>query len=199
MSRLVKHLTSSHRCLSSLLLAIMLLAQGSLAQQDSFQWAPDFPSGSVLPPIQANDQHGNPQNLGNLMGDEGLLLLFSRSFDWCPYCISQLLELIELEADFKRLGINIATMTCDPMDTLAEAALDHGASFPLLQDEDTRHVRALGILNTEYEPGQRAYGIPYPGIFLLDAEGVIRFKFAEEDYRLRPDFAHVLEAAQSMR
>ena len=50
----------------------------------------------------------------------------------------------------------------------------------------------------DYEPGHRVYGIPYPGIFLVDPNGVIQAKFAEESYRDRPDFANVLEAAANL-
>ncbi len=56
----------------------------------------------------------------------------------------------------------------------------------------------MGILNTQYEPGHRAYGIPYPGIFVLDSSGTIRAKLAEEDYKVRPDFSLVLEAASAV-
>jgi peroxiredoxin len=59
-------------------------------------------------------------------------------------------------------------------------------------------VNALGILNEDYEPSSRAYGVPHPGIFLLDPNGVIRAKFAEEGYRARPDFDSVLEAAANL-
>jgi peroxiredoxin len=68
----------------------------------------------------------------------------------------------------------------------------------MLRDEDIKHVSEFGILNQQYQPGQRAYGIPEPGIFLISAEGIIRFKFAEQDYRLRPDFSLVLEAASGL-
>ena len=78
--------------------------------------------------------------------------------------------------------------------------LDEGIEFTLLQDVEMRHVNAFGVLNTtDYEPGDRAWGVPYPGIFLIDADGVIRFKLAEEGYRIRPDFADVLEAAATMQ
>jgi len=98
------------------------------------------------------------------------------------------------------MGINVAAMTYDPYEFLKEVELDEGIEFTLLQDVEMRHVNAFGILNTtDYEPGQRAWGVPYPGIFLIDSEGVIRFKLAEEGYRIRPDFADVLEAAASMQ
>jgi peroxiredoxin len=89
-------------------------------------------------------------------------------------------------------------MTYDPVATLLEAQEEYGATFPLLYDEGNTHVKAMGILNTQYSPGERAYGIPYPGIFLLDAQGVIRAKLAEQDYKLRPEFSLVLEAAAAL-
>ena len=107
------------------------------------------------------------------------------------------MQLTEIQDQFQAMGFNIAAITYDPVDLLLEVKEDQGIDFPLLHDEDVKHVNAFGIRNLDYEPGARAYGIPYPGIFLVDPEGVIRHKFAEESYRIRPDFADVLEAAAS--
>ena len=97
------------------------------------------------------------------------------------------------------MGINVAAVTYDPFEFLKEVELDEGVNFTLLQDIERQHVNAFGILNTtDYEPGDRAWGVPYPGIFLIDPDGIIRYKFAEESYRIRPDFADVLEAAANM-
>ena len=100
--------------------------------------------------------------------------------------------------EFAAMGISVATMTYDSLDILKAAEEDYSVSFPMLRDEDVKHVSALGILNQQYQPGQRAYGIPAPGIFLVSADGIIRFKFAEQDYRMRPDFSLVLEAASAL-
>lgn len=109
------------------------------------------------------------------------------------------MQLIEIADQFEALGINIAAMTYDSVATLKDAELDRGAPFTLLHDEDSAHIIELGILNdSDYEPGQRAYGVPYPGIFLVSPDRVIRFKFAEESYRDRPDFSNVVEAAAAM-
>ncbi|MDP1931779.1 MAG: redoxin domain-containing protein [Gammaproteobacteria bacterium] len=184
------------RTLFSILAITLLWLQAAQAQE--FVWAPELATGKTLPPISALDQTGTVRTLAEITGEKGLVLVLSRSFDWCPYCISQLQQLVSAEEQFNAMSINVATMTYDPVATLAEAAEEHGITFPLLFDEDVRHVNAMGIRNLQYEPGHRAYGIPYPGIFLLDANGVIRAKFAEEDYRLRPDFSLVLEAATKL-
>lgn len=108
------------------------------------------------------------------------------------------MQLIDLTQQFEELGVSVVAMTYDPVDFLKEVELDRGVEFTLLHDEAITHVNRLGILNTDYEPDSRAYGVPYPGIFLLDADGVIHYKFAEESYRDRPDFTIMLEAAAQM-
>ena len=44
-----------------------------------------------------------------------------------------------------------------------------GLEFPLLSDIDAESFINLGILNDEYEPGEGAYGIPFPGVFVVNA------------------------------
>ena len=108
------------------------------------------------------------------------------------------MQLTEIQQQFIDRGVGIAAITYDSVELWKEVQEDQGIGFTLLHDEDVTHVNAFGIRNLDYEPGARAYGIPYPGIFLVDPQGVIRYKFAEESYRVRPDFADVLEAAAAM-
>ncbi len=108
------------------------------------------------------------------------------------------MQLTELSDQIEAMGISIVTMTYDPVELLKNVQLDEAISFTLLRDENRKHVDAFGILNIDYEPDSRAYGVPYPGIFLISPDGVIRHKFAEARYQDRPDFAHVLEAAGGM-
>ena len=59
-------------------------------------------------------------------------------------------------------------------------------------------ARALGILNEDYAPGHPAYGIAHPGIFHVDAAGIIRGKWAERGYQTRPSFAQVLADVKAL-
>ncbi len=108
------------------------------------------------------------------------------------------MQLTETVDQLKALGINIATITYDPVEFLKEVEEDQAVDFPLLHDENVKHVNALGVRNLQYEPGDRTYGIPYPGMLLIDGSGVIRHKFAEERYQDRPALELVLEAATSL-
>ena len=184
---------------SALVLVLMLWTTGNtVASAQDWVWEPDFEVGDAIVPIDAPDQNGNAKTLAELTGEKGLVLVLSRSFDWCPYCIAQLQQLVEVAPELAAMGISVATMTYDSLEILKAAEEDYSVNFPMLRDEDVKQVSALGILNQQYQPGQRAYGIPEPGIFLVSADGIIRFKFAEQDYRMRPDFSLVLEAASGL-
>lgn len=107
------------------------------------------------------------------------------------------MQLADYSDQFEELGYGVATITYDSVELLKTVEEDEGIDFALLHDDEVRVVNAFGIRNLDYEPGHRAYGIPYPGILIINAEGLIMGKFAEEDYRERPALDAVLEAAKA--
>ena len=90
--------------------------------------------------------------------------------------------------------MNVAAITYDPVEQQKAFAEASGIEFPLLVDEEVAHVEAFGILNEEYVPGDAGYGIPHPGVFYIDADRVIRLKFAVPGYRQRPPMQDILDA-----
>ena len=68
----------SRKLLGSILFVLWL----PLHAEWSADWASDLKVGSTTPGIDAKDQFGKDRTLANLMGDKGLVLLFSRSADW---------------------------------------------------------------------------------------------------------------------
>ena len=50
------------------------------AQNDGYRTGPAI--GEQVPDFTLPDQYGNPKTLQELMGPNGLLLVFSRSADW---------------------------------------------------------------------------------------------------------------------
>jgi peroxiredoxin len=181
-----------------LLFPVLALFLSTESAAQSFNWAPDLAVGSKIPVLEAPDQNGDMQRLDTLAGAKGLVLLFNRSFDWCPWCKAQLVDLVAVADQIQALGFHVATMTYDQIETLKAVEEDQDVTFTLLHDEAVRHVSAYGILNPDYEPGHFAYGVPQPGILVIDPTGTILLKFAEENYRDRPDFDVVLDALRAL-
>lgn len=62
--------------------ALALLLLVPMVQAQDYVWAPDFPVGATIPAIEAPDQNGVTRTFDDLVGENGLLMMFSRSFDW---------------------------------------------------------------------------------------------------------------------
>ena len=67
----------------------------------------------------------------------------------------------------------------------------------MLSDEGSEVIQSLGLLNEEMPKDTKYFGVPYPGVFLLDTDGRILAKFAEQDYRNRPLLKDIIETVKS--
>ena len=108
------------------------------------------------------------------------------------------MQLEEHKAAFEELGIQVVGMTYDSLEVLADFHTDEELSYPLLRDENAKHVNALGVRNEDYPEGHRAYGIPHPGVLYVDAQGIIRAKYAVAGYRERPPFSALIAHLQGV-
>jgi peroxiredoxin len=105
-------------------------------------------------------------------------------------------QLQEHLENFHNAGLGVVAMTYDAPAVLNEFRARAGIDYPLLADIEAESVKALGILNENYAPGDSAYGIPHPGIFVLDTDGIIRAKVFIEGYDTRLHADSVLELAR---
>ena len=97
---------------------------------------------------------------------------------------------------FRRAGIGVVVLTYDSP-ALQRKFIDRfSISYPMLSDVEATSVRNLGVLNTEYEPGDLNYGIPYPGVFVVNPAHQIVGKVFLERYQTRVDADGVLAYAQ---
>ena len=69
-------------------------------------------------------------------------------------------------------------------------------TFPLLSDPESKTIDAYHIRN-EAAKG-RAEGVPNPGTFVLDREGVIRAKLFLEGFRDRSSAEEIVKAAKAV-
>ena len=70
-------------------------------------------------------------------------------------------------------------------------------TFPLLSDPESKTIDSYHIRN-EAAKG-RAEGVPNPGTFVVDREGVIRAKLFLEGYRDRHTTEALIEAARAIK
>jgi len=86
-------------------------------------------------------------------------------------------------------GLGVVAISYDSRQILQNFSNRMKIGFPLLSDEGSVVIRSFGILNTSVTRGALDDGVPYPGIFIVDASGKVTAKYFEEKYqeRFTPD------------
>jgi len=76
--------------------------------------------------------------------------------------------------------------------------------YNLLSDVDSAVIKEFGILNTLIEPDnsqqhpstqRRFYGVPFPGVYVVDEQGVVTEKFFYRHYGTRASAGSILNSA----
>lgn len=157
------------------------------------------PVGTKIPhDLALKNETGERQSFEILLGENGLVLVFVRSADWCPYCQAQLIELGENAAPIKDLGYNIATVSYDSTDILADFKKKYDLEFTLLSDPRSRAIKGFEILNKDIQEGSKFYGVPHPAIFIIGYDGTIKAKLFEKDYQNRPPAEEIVKAIEEL-
>ena len=102
------------------------------------------------------------------------------------------MELQSQYDELKRRGMGLAAISYDPVETLAKFSSERGITFPLISDPASAIIKRYGLFNTTVEPGTRAYGVPFPGTFMLDRRRVVRSRHFEDAYQERNTAASIL-------
>jgi peroxiredoxin len=149
--------------------------------------------GTKAPDIGTRlDQSGKPHELSDLMGRKGLVLFFYRSADWCPFCQAQLVEINTGVAEIEKRGYRVAGLSYDSPEILQAATEKRRLTYTLLSDPKSEIIDRYNLRDPQYPPGNRAYGVPRPIIFVLDSQGVIKAKFFEDSFKYRPRITTVI-------
>ncbi len=99
---------------------------------------------------------------------------------------------------FQNAGIGVVALTYDEP-ALQQAFVDkNDIGYPFLSDVDAYTVKALNILNEKNAPGDRAYGIPHPGIFIISPDLKIVGKIFVHGYKTRVSAESVLARAKEL-
>lgn len=155
--------------------------------------------GSAIPhDLALKNQHGEDQSFDTLKGDKGLVLVFIRSADWCPYCQAQLIDLGQTGHEIENLGYGLAILSYDSVDALMTFTKKYDYQYTLLSDPNSEAIKAFGILNEDMNPGSAYYGIPHPGIYVIGTNKVIQAKLFEKGYQNRPPIDQITAAIKGV-
>ncbi len=128
------------------------------------------------------NQKGQSQTFDNVKGEEGAVLVFVRSANWCPYCQVQLLELKDVGEAIAKEGYNIVTISYDAPDLLNSFSQKYKFPYVMLSDPQSAVIKDFGILDESYKGREGFYGIPKPRVYIVDGDGSVLNVLSKETY-----------------
>jgi peroxiredoxin len=153
--------------------------------------------GQPAPDFELNASTGETVSLEQYRGERPVVLLFV-PLAFTPVCTNELSRMRDDYETYSALGAEILAASVDSQFTLKVWADQLKLPFPLLSDFNKETATAYGAI---YQDLMGLKGVAKRSAFVIDKDGVIRYRWVSEDADMLPPFdeiqAAVAEAAAS--
>ncbi len=108
--------------------------------------------------------------------------------------------MVQLQSDLKSIedsGVQLIGISYDSPAVLKKFSDRSKITFPLLSDPESKTIDVYHIRNKTAKG--KAQGVPNPGTFIVDQEGVIRAKLFLENFRERHSTEELVKAAKTVK
>ncbi|HVQ11037.1 MAG TPA: peroxiredoxin-like family protein [Methyloceanibacter sp.] len=166
--------------------------------------------GDSMPNFVLSDERGELVSLDSLLRVGPVAVTFHRGH-WCPYCRINTRALAEAQTKIAAAGAQIVAIMPD------RATLKHDSKmhYPVLTDMDNGYALSLNLAiwvgaevqelmassgrDLPHYQGNDSWMLPLPASFVVDAEGIVRARFIDPDYRKRMAIEDLLQAVREAR
>ncbi|MFG0242342.1 MAG: peroxiredoxin-like family protein [Phycisphaerales bacterium JB054] len=173
---------------------------------------PGLAVGERAPDAMIQTRDGQQVSLASLYADGPVVVTFYRG-GWCPYCARQLVEWQGREAELAEAGGRLVAITAESADNATATATKHDLGFDIYSDTTMAAAKAYRVyfdldagtktkykgfgidLGTSNASGQ--WSLPAPGTFVIDRSGIVRYAWADWDYKQRADADEVIAAVRA--
>ncbi len=158
--------------------------------------------GDKFPSFRLKNHKGEYVSSEEILKKGPIVMAFYRG-SWCPYCNIELRAYQEILPELKKKGAYLVAVSPEKPDKTVDLVIKHGLDFTVLNDDDNKLAKEIGIvfqLNGDVRKAYKGFGIdlvesngnekfelPVPATFVIGQDGKVIFAEANLDYRLRTD------------
>lgn len=132
--------------------------------------------------------------LSKELGKENIVLAFF-PLAFSPVCTTEMCSFRDSIAQFNSLKARVFGISVDSPFTLNAFIKANNLQFKLLTDFNKEISRAYGVL---HEDLMGLKGVAKRSVFVLDKNGVVRYRWVSDDPRQLPDFEAIRTALQGL-
>jgi peroxiredoxin len=149
--------------------------------------------GSKAPDFTLPNQDREPVTLSQQMGRPVVLAFFPAAFS--SVCQKELCTFRDALTQLNRAKAQVYGISVDTFFSLKAFADQQKLGFPLLSDFNKQVIRDYGVFN---EDMIGLKGIAKRAVFVVDKEGVIRYREVLDDARNEPNYEKVYSALATL-
>lgn len=163
-----------------------------MTESDVVRHVPNIlPAGVPAPDFELNATPDQALRLSELRGRPVILVFYPA--DWSPVCGDQVALYNEMLSEFREYGAELVGISVDGVWCHAAFARDRHLHFPLLADFEPK-----GEVAKQYGAYEYKEGVARRALFVLDAEGVIRWSYVSP-MGVNPGAEGILAALEQMQ
>ncbi|MGD0176310.1 MAG: redoxin domain-containing protein [Candidatus Bathyarchaeia archaeon] len=141
--------------------------------------------GQKLPEFQLHDQDRKQRSMNEFLGKKTVVAFFPGAFT--GPCTK---EMCTFRDSMQTLpGQVVAISVNDPFTNKAFAEA-HQLQFPILSDYSRDTIKKLNIFHNDFA-GLKGYIVAKRSVFILDTNGVVRYKWVSEDPTKEPNYEEI--------
>ena len=149
--------------------------------------------GSTAPDFTLTNQDRQPVTLSEQRGKPVVLAFFPAAFS--SVCQKELCTFRDSLARLGTAAAQVYGVSVDTFFTLKAFQDQQKLNFPLLSDFNKQVIRDYGVFN---EDMIGLKGIAKRAVFVIDKDGVVRYREVLEDARNEPNYEAVLSSVQTL-
>ena len=149
--------------------------------------------GSKAPDFTLTNQDREPVTLSAQRGRPVVLAFFPAAFS--SVCSKELCTFRDRMARLNQANAQVFGISVDTFFTLKAFQADQELAFPLLSDFNKQVIRDYGVFN---EDMIGLKGIAKRAVFVLDRDGIVRYREVLEDARNEPDYEKVFSVLAAL-
>jgi len=150
--------------------------------------------GEKAPDFTLVDTERKERSLGEFLGKKTVLVFFPGAFT--GVCTKEICALRDSFADFSKLGAQVIGISVDGPFSNKAFAEANKVTFPVLSDYTKAVIRKYGIVHDGFA-GLKGYITAYRSVFVLSADGIVRYAWVSENPGVEPPYAEIQKALSS--
>jgi len=141
--------------------------------------------GQKLPEFQLHDQDRKQRSMNEFLGKKTIVAFFPGAFT--GPCTKEMCTFRDSTQTLP--GQVVAISVNDPFTNKAFAEA-HQLQFPILSDYSRDTIKKLNIFHNDFA-GLKGYTAAKRSVFILDKNGVVRYKWVSEDPTKEPNYEEI--------